>query len=70
MMQNQGMLAGCLQIRCSVQNQDFCKKVVKKKGRENDLICNLFSRYNPQSLPTHMQNLYYWIQIIMHNLNM
>jgi hypothetical protein len=30
MLQNQDMQSGCLQACCSVQNEDFCQKVVKK----------------------------------------
>ena len=32
MLKNQDIQSGCLQVCCSVQNQDFCQKVVKKKG--------------------------------------
>ena len=31
MLQNQDMQIRCLQVYCSVQNKDFCQKVVKKK---------------------------------------
>ena len=33
MLKNQDIQSGCLQVCCSVQNKDFCQKVVtKKKG--------------------------------------
>ena len=45
MLQNQDIRSKYLQACSSVQNQSFCKKVVKK-GRKNDLLGNRSEKEN------------------------
>jgi hypothetical protein len=49
MLQNQDMESGCLQVCCSVQNQDFCQNVVKKKGVKTIYFVILLADISPIS---------------------